>query len=197
MFLLVLVLILGRPLDYFGGAGFICNRYFFILPAILFLPFPNIVKKPIIMVIFFIPGLLMNFHIYNYEFSEKSRTAYFSEYPHTFSPGVHTCIAPFKFIPLEIAQVEALPISKIKVSKDIILFFPLGFKKVVNGKIFLNKDQEIVLLQNNNSNFKILTEQGEKKLPLIKSYKNQREEITKNFYYLRTEQEIQIEVVVI
>ena len=160
--LLILILVALRPLNYFGGKGFICNRYFFILPALLFLPAIKKVKNLKIIFLLFLPGLVVNAHILNYQLSEKAKTYYFHKYPYLYSAGLYTRIIPLlKYAPLEISQVESLPIYSVKIDENISFYFPFGAIKKNKGNILIGKGQEIVIVENYENNFLLLNKDKE------------------------------------
>ncbi len=189
MLFLAVVLIIARPLNYFGGIDFICNRYFFILPAGLFLPLTKIVKNSKKFGLMFLPGLLVNFYIINYEVSEKSRFFYYRNYPYAYSAGLYTRIIPFfKYFPLELTQIESLPVHKIKVSENRSFYFPLGFKEKNEKGILIDKGQEIVIVQNSKENFILKTDRKNLSLKPAVKLKSGLSGEYKSFYYFKAKQ---------
>ena len=154
IFLLIIILIFSRPLNYFGGIGFICNRYFFMLPALLFFPVYRRVKNLNLMVFSFLPGLFINFNIMEYEFYDKN--CYFQKYSNTFIPGTFTCFPPLRYFPLEIVQIESFPVPNERISDRITLYFPLGYKKKDEDGVLMDKGQEIVIVENYENDFLLL-----------------------------------------
>lgn len=180
--LLIVTLIIIRPLNYFGGRGFICNRYFFILPAMLFLPAIRMVKNPKKLFLFFLPGLLINYQVLKNEFTMKNRVAH--EY--IFSLSAHTCVFPFRYAPLEIFQSESLLLHSWKVSNNSLIYFPLGLISQKEGKISIDKGQELVIVSENAKDCISLETAGGKILLKPRTiWKNKRNNKCKSFYYYR------------
>lgn len=180
--LLVVTLIIIRPLNYFGGRGFICNRYFFILPALLFLPAIRMVKKPKIFFLLFLPGLLINYQVIKNEFTMKNRVArgYIS------SLSAHTCVFPFKYAPLEIFQLESLPVHSWEISNNSLVYFPLGLISQKEKKISIDKGQELVIVSENTKDYISLeTARGKILLKPRTIWKNKGNNECKSFYYYR------------
>ncbi len=185
---LVLVLIIARPLNYFGGKGFVCNRYFFILPALLFLPLFKAFKNPKIIMLLFLPGLLINFNIITSEVFAKSKSFYYKKYSNTFIPGVYACAFPLRHFPLELTQIESLPVSKIKISENRSFYFPLGFKEKNDKGILIDKEQEIVIVQRGKENFILKTDRKNLSLKPAIKLKSRLSEEYKSFYYFKAKQ---------
>ena len=179
---LILILIIFRPLNYFGGGDFICNRYFFIAPALLFLPTVGIFKKRYFFVLLFIPGFLI------------------SSQMHLNAPGQkniknHARTFPLKYAPFEIAQVEAIIGKHFQLSNNISLYAPLGIEALGENNFLLNKKQEIVLVTKGNlDSFKIQTDQQELNLnPAIKLKCLRGNEFI-TFFYHKAKQQLSLKV---
>ncbi len=173
IFLLLVMLIIIKPLNYFGGRGVVGNRYFFILPALLFLPTIKAFKKPAKIALIFLPGLFLNFQIIKNEIFIKNYAA-------------HTSVFPLRYAFLEISQIEALPVRQIGISEDIFLYTPLGLEEQVGKKILINSKQEVVIVQKNRTNYlKLETDRGEIILQPKEILKNKVSREVKSFYYFK------------
>ncbi len=180
--LLIVTLIIARPLNYFGGRGFICNRYFFILPAMLFLPAIRMVKNPKNLFLFFLPGLLINYQVIKNEFTMKNRVAR----GYIAALSAHTCVFPFKYAPLEIFQSESLLLHNWEVSNNSSIYFPLGLISLKDKKISIDKGQELVIVSENAKDYISLeTARGKILLKPKTIWKNKENNECKSFYYYR------------
>lgn len=187
--LLITVLIIGRPFNYFGGMDFVCNRYFFILPALLFLPTIKNVKRAEKVALMFLPGLIISSQLVKNEIIIKDlesghlgKPAFIYVLPH----AAHTLTFPLKYMPLEILQVESLPIYRLEISKDTFLYGPSDLRNKVDKKILLDKNQELVLVRKNYSDGLGL-EMDQKKIILYPVFilKNKQNQESKSFYYFK------------
>ena len=191
MLLLAVVLVVARPLNYFGGEGFICNRYFFIVPALLFLPTIKQVKNPRLILLFFLPGLLVSLQVINnyifimdWDHNKQWRKTYLR--PQT----AHAASFPLKFAPLEIAQLEEIMIHNLEISKDIFLYAPAGIKNQVGKRILVDAGQEAVIVQKDNLNsVKLATNHGEIILEPKVRLKSKTSSEFRGFYYFKAKQE--------
>lgn len=191
--LLAVILIASRPLNYFGGRGFICNRYFFILPALLYLPTIKMVKNPKKIILMFLPGFLISSQIIINEFYFNSWSmrnwANRQVSPH----GAHACTFPLRYAPLEITAIESFPVSYAKTSDNIFLYFPSGLRRKLGKKILMDKEQEVVIVQKNNTNIlKFDTDKGRMLLKPEVTLKDKINKQYKSFYYFRADQPIWI-----
>ncbi len=139
MLFLAIILVIARPLNYFGGKDFVCNRYLSILPSLLFLPWIKAIKKPGKIILLFLPGLIISSQvIINDIFIKNSNRRYFA----------HTAAFPLKYAPLGLAQVESLMLDNIQLKglENLSLYTPLGVKMRDGKKILLDANQEIVFV---------------------------------------------------
>jgi len=141
-FFLVLILVILRPLNYFGGKDFIGNRYYFILPAMLFLPLKKI--HPYKLILLFSLGFIVTFPILKTELLSKNRDFFYS--PYIFKHSAYTCSFPLKYAPLEISQIESFMVYKLKLSKNTFVYLPCGMKKRKKEEILITPNQEVVIV---------------------------------------------------
>ncbi len=186
---LILILITARPLNYFGGKAFIGNRYFFIFPALFFLPSMRLIKKPQKFAMILLPGVLISSQIIkNQFFTEK-----ISKYSYSFPFSAHTNVFPLKYAPLEIHQVELFNLPKIAVSENIELYAPWQQKPRISQSIRLYKGEEVVILQKDKTgNLKLETDRGEIVLQPAVTLKSKLSAECRSFYYFKAKQLIQI-----
>lgn len=185
--LLIVILIIGRPFNYFGGMDFVCNRYFFILPALFFLPTIKKIKRIEKVALILLPGLLISFQLMRNEMAVKDwesglwkRTAYIL--PH----AAHTHTFPLKYAPLEIAQVESFPIFPLEISGNINLYALSDLKEIVDNKVFFDTGQEAAIVQKNGADyFKFETEKEEVILKPRMTLRNKSGREHKSFYYFK------------
>lgn len=186
--LLAVILVIARPLNYFGGQDFICNRYFFILPALFFLPAIKKVKKPKIIVLAFLPGLLISYQIIkNFFFFEHWHSRY-GKATYTFAQSAHTGTFPLKYAPLEILQVESFFIHQVKVSENISLYAPSGLLKQIGQKILIDVGQEVVMVNKNSINYlKLETNHGKITLRPWAVLEDRINRERRSFYYFKAD----------
>jgi len=187
-FLLAVILIVARPLNYFGGRGFICNRYFFILPALLYLPTIKMIKNPKKILLMFLPGLIVSSQIIINEF-------YFDKLPmghwankQVYARGVHTCTFPLRYAPLEITSLESLAINNVEVSHDVLLYIPLGLSKRIDKKILIDAGQEVVIVKKDSIDpLRLKTDKDEIILKPKVKLKNKLNGQYKSLYYFKAD----------
>lgn len=177
MLFLVVILIIARPLNYFGGQDFVCNRYLSILPCLLFLPWVKTIKKPGKVILLFLPGLIISSQVIGNDiFIKNSDRRYFA----------HTTTFPLKYAPLEVTSVESLLISKKKISDNTLLYLPLGLIKEDGRRILIDKGQEIIIVdKNNTSSLKLEADRGEIILRPEIILKEKSSKRYKSFYYFK------------
>ncbi len=189
----ILILIIARPLNYFGGGGFICNRYFFIFPALFFLPSMRFIKKPKMLVLVFLPGLLISSQLISSQIFVKKIVYLRNKYSFPLFFSAHTHAFPLRYAPLEIFQVESFIVPNLKISENIALYVPLGHKEGINQIIQLNKGQEIVIVRKGNAgNLKLETDYGEIVLEPEIVLRSRVSVECKSFYYFKAKRLAQI-----
>lgn len=191
-FLLILILIILRPLNYFGGEDFIGNRYYFILPAMLFLPLRKI--RPYKLILLFFSGFTVSFSILKTELLSKNRDFFYA--PYIFKHSAYTCMFPLKYAPLEISQIESFMVWRAKISENTFIYIPCGIKKQERGKILLAEGQEAVIVRHAKSDlFKLsLGKQSIVLHPRITLQDKIHQEY-KTFYYFKPDRPIWLRVV--
>lgn len=186
MLVLAVILIIARPLNYFGGKDFICNRYLSILPSLLFLPGIKVIRKPAKVILLFLLGLTISSQIIiNEMFIKNSNKRYFA----------HTTTFPLKYAPLGLIYVESFMIynTRIKISEDLFLYTPLGVKMRDGKKILLSKNQEAVFIRSDSAEDIILTTDfGRVFLKSKIVLKNKINKESKSFYYFKPHRSIWI-----
>lgn len=186
---LILMLLIARPLNYFGGKAFIGSRYFFIFPALFLLPSMRLIKKPQSLALFILPGLLISSQIIKNQFFAEN----ISKYSYSFPFSAHTNTFPLKYAPLEIHQVELFSLPKIEIAKNIWFYTPWEQKMRKNQKIQFRKGQEAVILQKDKTGpFKLETNLGEIVLKPAITLRNRENAECKSFYYFKAKRPMQV-----
>ncbi|GEM_PF-2145886 len=183
---LAIALIFFRPLNYFGGRGFVCNRYFFILPALFFLPSFRLIKKPAKIALFFLPGLLISAQLIKNQIFTKNFVLEQGKYLYPYAFVKHVRDFPLKYAPLEICQIESFAVPSINISENISLYSPLGQRIRLNQRIQLDKEQEIVIIQTGKTGslrLEVVPEEIVLQPDVI--LKNRRGLGSKSFYYFK------------
>jgi len=190
--LLVLILVVLRPLNYFGGEDFIGNRYCFILPAMLFLPLRKI--RPYKLILLFFSGFTVTFPILKTELLSKNRDFFYM--PYVFKHSAYTCGFPLKYAPLEISQIESFMVWRAKLSENTFIYIPCGIKKQEKEKILLARGQEAVIVRQAKSDlFKLsLGKQSIVLHPQI-TLQDKIHHKYKTFYYFKPDRAIWLRVV--
>jgi hypothetical protein len=189
LLLLAVLLIIAKPLNYFGGRGFAGNRYFFILPALLFLPAFNVIKKPQKLMLMFLPGLCISSQILINENLIKDLYFVSRNLAYTSAHAAHTLTFPLKYAPLEIPQVEFLGMRDAKISNDMLVYAPLGLKSQVSGRILVGKGQEVIFVpKHNEGSLTLNTDRGELILQPKVTLKSKSGNENKKFYYFKAKQ---------
>lgn len=189
MVALILILIIARPLNYFGGRGFVCNRYFFIFPALFFLPAMRIIKKPKNLALAFLPGLLISSQLINISLPSN-------KYSSSFPLSAYTRAFPLRYAPLEISQIESFIVPNFEISESTSLYAPLGLKKRISQKIQLDRGQEIVIVRKQGAeNLKLETDYGEIVLEPVVTLKSKVIKESKSFYYFKAKYSIWVNAI--
>lgn len=190
---LAVALVFFRPLNYFGGRGFVCNRYFFILPALFFFPTIRFIKKPEKIALFFLPGLLVSSQLIKNQIFSRNFVLEQNKYAYPFAFVKHVRDFPLKYAPLEICQIESFAVPNINISGNISLYSPLGQKIRINQQIQLDNEQEIVIIQTGKTgSLKLEAVPEVIVLQPVFILKNRLSLECKSFYYFKAKQPVWI-----
>ncbi len=169
--LVALTLVVARPNNYFGGLGFVCNRYFFIVPILLFLPTLKQIKNKKTIVLMFLPGMILSLQVISHEYMRHPR----------YNPS-----SLLKFAPLEIYQVESMLIFNVKMKENIVLYIPAGPRKQIDRRILINAGDEIVIVQHHSAkDIKLTTNYGDIVLQAKAKLKNRQDKTFRSFYHFK------------
>ncbi|MCX5707826.1 MAG: hypothetical protein NTY14_02405 [Candidatus Omnitrophica bacterium] len=160
--ILAVVLLVFRPLNYFGGIGFFGNRYFFIYPALLLPAAFKGIKKPLLIFLFFLPAVLVSSQVLVNSLNLNNWHKSSWRGKNVDGLAAHGCTMPLRYAGLEVNAVENLPLYSFKFFEGLTLYAPRGLKNGADKQIFLEGGQEAVfVLKNKEASLKLKTSAGE------------------------------------